>query len=185
MTQIGLGQGPSTVMTWVTRAMFYGGVNDTVRAIVNDTVRAIVHFAFMPQVAVGMNIKLQARQVWGSGVTQVEFPEVRGALLKFLQVLSPLWNISLFHYRQSGNRSSTILLGLQVPPHPARARPRMCFLSTIRTQVPVGRIMRSYALPCKQLLSPSYTRVHMKPDVICCGCLYRVCLTNDPARLWL
>lgn len=46
----------------------------------------------------------------------MEFPEVKGALLKFLQVLSPVWNISLFHYRQSGNRSSTILLGLQVPP---------------------------------------------------------------------
>ena len=46
---------------------------------------------------------------------QVEFPEVKGALLKFLRVLSPGWNISLFHYPQSGNRSSTILLGLHVP----------------------------------------------------------------------
>ncbi len=52
----------------------------------------------------------------------MEFPEVKGALLKFLQVLSPVWNISLFHYRQSGNRSSTILLGLQVPP-PAPSPP--------------------------------------------------------------
>jgi len=47
-------------------------------------------------------------------IFQVEFPEVKGALLKFLRVLSPGWNISLFHYRQSGNRSSTILLGLQL-----------------------------------------------------------------------
>lgn len=48
-------------------------------------------------------------------IFEVEFPEKRGALLKFLLVLSPVWNISLFHYRQSGNRSSTILLGLQLP----------------------------------------------------------------------
>ena len=33
--------------------------------------------------------------------------------MKFLKVLSPVWLISLFHYRQSGNRASTILLGLQ------------------------------------------------------------------------
>lgn len=45
---------------------------------------------------------------------QVEFPERSGALVKFLRVLNPVWNISLFHYRQSGNRASTILLGLQV-----------------------------------------------------------------------
>jgi C-terminal regulatory domain of Threonine dehydratase len=44
----------------------------------------------------------------------VEFPERSGALVKFLRVLNPVWNISLFHYRQSGNRASTILLGLQV-----------------------------------------------------------------------
>lgn len=47
---------------------------------------------------------------------QVEFPERLGALFKFLRVLNPVWNISLFHYRQSGNRASTILLGLQVHP---------------------------------------------------------------------
>ena len=43
----------------------------------------------------------------------MEFPERAGALSKFLRVLSPRWLISLFHYRQSGNRASTILLGLQ------------------------------------------------------------------------
>lgn len=37
--------------------------------------------------------------------------------MQFLRVLNPVWNISLFHYRQSGNRASTILLGLQVRIH--------------------------------------------------------------------
>ena len=59
--------------------------------------------------------------VWES-VLQVEFPERSGALVKFLRVLNPVWNISLFHYRQSGNRASTILLGLQVALHPACCR---------------------------------------------------------------
>ncbi len=44
---------------------------------------------------------------------QVEFPEVQSALQRFMSVMNSAWNISLFHYRQSGNRSSTILLGLQ------------------------------------------------------------------------
>ena len=55
----------------------------------------------------------------------MEFPEVRGALHKFLRVLSPVWNISLFHYRQSGNRSSTILLGMQASRRHAYPPPRL------------------------------------------------------------
>jgi C-terminal regulatory domain of Threonine dehydratase len=53
-------------------------------------------------------------EVTSPSALQVEFPERSGALVKFLRVLNPVWNISLFHYRQSGNRASTILLGLQV-----------------------------------------------------------------------
>lgn len=30
--------------------------------------------------------------------------------------MSPTWNITLFHYRNTGNQSSTVLLGMQVPP---------------------------------------------------------------------
>ncbi|KAL3161440.1 hypothetical protein ABBQ32_010326 [Trebouxia sp. C0010 RCD-2024] len=49
-------------------------------------------------------------------IYQVEFPERPGALKKFLSVLQPQWNITLFHYRRSGNRTSQALLGLQLPP---------------------------------------------------------------------
>ena len=45
-----------------------------------------------------------------------EFPERPGALLKFLSLLQPSWNISLFHYRNQGADYGRILVGLQVPP---------------------------------------------------------------------
>ena len=44
------------------------------------------------------------------------FPERPGALLKFLSLLRPGWNISLFHYRNQGADYGRILVGLQVPP---------------------------------------------------------------------
>ena len=44
-----------------------------------------------------------------------EFPERPGALLKFLSLLQPSWNISLFHYRNQGADYGRILVGLQVP----------------------------------------------------------------------
>ena len=43
------------------------------------------------------------------------FPERPGALLKFLHLLQPNWNISLFHYRNQGADYGRILVGLQVP----------------------------------------------------------------------
>ncbi|HET9735164.1 MAG TPA: threonine ammonia-lyase, biosynthetic, partial [Burkholderiales bacterium] len=45
-----------------------------------------------------------------------EFPERRGALMKFLTALNPGWNISLFNYRNLGADYGSILVGLQVPP---------------------------------------------------------------------
>jgi len=45
-----------------------------------------------------------------------EFPERSGALLNFLNSMSPAWNISLFHYRNHGADYGRILVGLQVPP---------------------------------------------------------------------
>lgn len=36
-------------------------------------------------------------------IYQVEFPERPGALKKFLSMLQPQWNITLFHYRRSGD----------------------------------------------------------------------------------
>ncbi|MFZ2122203.1 MAG: threonine ammonia-lyase, biosynthetic [Rhodoferax sp.] len=43
------------------------------------------------------------------------FPERPGALLKFLSLLRPNWNISLFHYRNQGADYGRILVGIQVP----------------------------------------------------------------------
>ncbi|CAI9783138.1 unnamed protein product [Fraxinus pennsylvanica] len=42
------------------------------------------------------------------------FPERPGALMKFLDALSPRWNISLFHYRGQGEAGANVLVGIQV-----------------------------------------------------------------------
>jgi threonine dehydratase len=39
------------------------------------------------------------------------FPERPGALLKFLNLMRPGWNISLFHYRNQGADYGRILVG--------------------------------------------------------------------------
>lgn len=44
-----------------------------------------------------------------------EFPENPGALMKFLNCMSPNWNISLFHYRNNGADYGRIVVGVQVP----------------------------------------------------------------------
>jgi threonine dehydratase len=50
-----------------------------------------------------------------------DFPERPGALLRFLDALSPEWNISLFHYRNQGGDSGHVLVGIQVPPTDKKA----------------------------------------------------------------
>ena len=56
-----------------------------------------------------------------SGLSQDErllrfvFPERPGALTKFLNLMRPGWNITLFHYRNQGADYGRILVGLQVP----------------------------------------------------------------------
>jgi threonine dehydratase len=49
------------------------------------------------------------------------FPERPGALMKFLSLMRPGWNISLFHYRNQGADYGRILVGLQVPRADRRA----------------------------------------------------------------
>ncbi len=49
------------------------------------------------------------------------FPERPGALMKFLSLMQPGWNISLFHYRNQGADYGRILVGLQVPATDAKA----------------------------------------------------------------
>ena len=44
-----------------------------------------------------------------------EFPERPGALMKFLSLMQPGWNISLFHYRNQGADFGRVLVGMQVP----------------------------------------------------------------------
>ena len=58
-----------------------------------------------------------------------EFPERPGALLKFLSLMRPGWNISLFHYRNQGADYGRILVGLQVPPKDDKAFTK--FLETL------------------------------------------------------
>ena len=48
-------------------------------------------------------------------VFRFEFPERPGALMRFLQQMRPDWNISLFHYRNHGDDSGRVLVGMQVP----------------------------------------------------------------------
>ena len=73
-----------------------------------------------------------------------EFPERPGALLKFLSLMQPTWNISLFHYRNQGADYGRILVGMQVPPGDAAAFD--AFLATLgyphveETQNPAYRL---------------------------------------------
>jgi len=48
-------------------------------------------------------------------VFRFEFPERPGALMRFLERMRPEWNISLFHYRNHGDDSGRVLVGMQVP----------------------------------------------------------------------
>ena len=48
-------------------------------------------------------------------IFRFQFPERPGALLKFLNAMSPSWNISLFHYRNHGADIGRVLIGMQVP----------------------------------------------------------------------
>jgi threonine dehydratase len=45
-----------------------------------------------------------------------EFPERKGALLKFLESVGSRWNITLFHYRNHGSDYGRVLAGIDVPP---------------------------------------------------------------------
>jgi threonine dehydratase len=43
-----------------------------------------------------------------------EFPEQPGALLRFLETLGALWNITLFHYRHHGADYGYVLCGFEL-----------------------------------------------------------------------
>ncbi|MGA8009590.1 MAG: threonine ammonia-lyase, biosynthetic [Thiomonas sp.] len=75
------------------------------------------------------------------------FPERPGALLRFLDALSPNWNISLFHYRNQGGDSGHVLVGIQVPPSDRREFSRFLqqlgYQYTEETDNPVTRLFLS------------------------------------------
>ncbi|MEM7408932.1 MAG: threonine ammonia-lyase, biosynthetic [Myxococcota bacterium] len=50
-----------------------------------------------------------------------EFPERPGALGRFLSLMSPSWNLTLFHYRNHGAAHGRVLAGIQVPSHDGEA----------------------------------------------------------------
>ena len=72
------------------------------------------------------------------------FPERPGALLKFLSLMQPNWNISLFHYRNQGADYGRILVGIQVPPEDAAAFD--AFLSTLGYPYVEETLNPAYAL---------------------------------------
>jgi threonine dehydratase len=71
---------------------------------------------------IGGHLARDARE--GAGARELlyrfEFPERRGALMKFLSAMNPGWNISLFHYRNLGADYGSILVGMQVPANEMR-----------------------------------------------------------------
>lgn len=48
-------------------------------------------------------------------LVRFEFPERPGALARFLELMDPRWNLSLFHYRNHGSAVGRVLAGIQVP----------------------------------------------------------------------
>ncbi len=68
--------------------------------------------------------KLHVRHLAGGPATDVrnerlyrfEFPERRGALLRFLESVGVDWNITLFHYRNHGSDYGRVLVAVEVPP---------------------------------------------------------------------
>ena len=72
------------------------------------------------------------------------FPERPGALLKFLSLMRPGWNITLFHYRNQGADYGRILVGLQVPASDSKAfktfRDTLGYPSVEETDNPVYRL---------------------------------------------
>jgi threonine dehydratase len=58
----------------------------------------------------------RTRDLHDERLLRFEFPERPGAFRRFLQLMSPSWNITLFHYRNHGSALGRVLAGIQVPP---------------------------------------------------------------------
>jgi len=73
----------------------------------SDSELAKLHVRFM--------VGGHARELSDEVIYRFEFPERRGALLKFLQAVGTRWNITMFHYRNHGSDYGRVLAGIQVP----------------------------------------------------------------------
>lgn len=59
----------------------------------------------------------RSRDVKNEILYRFEFPDRPGALMNFLNNMSHLWNITLFHYRNHGADFGRVLVGMEVPPN--------------------------------------------------------------------
>lgn len=73
--------------------------------------QALTHLRYM----VGGRPRSFTGELPGERMMTIEFPEVAGSLLRFLQEMDG-FNITMFHYRATGNRKTELLVGIQVPP---------------------------------------------------------------------
>lgn len=73
---------------------------------------AQVHLRHM----IGGPAVLDGGEVKDEVIFQVDYPELTGMLQKLLTPISPRWDITLLHFRKTGQRSATALLGVRVPP---------------------------------------------------------------------
>ena len=68
---------------------------------------AVIHTRFM--------VGGRATHLENERLLRFDFPERPGALGRFLDLMSPSWNITLFHYRNHGAARGRVLAGIQVP----------------------------------------------------------------------
>jgi threonine dehydratase len=57
----------------------------------------------------------RAPELANERLLRFEFPERPGALRRFLELMNPAWNLTLFHYRNHGAAQGRVLAGIQVP----------------------------------------------------------------------
>ncbi len=72
-----------------------------------DNEMALLHTRFM--------VGGRAAELEDERLIRFEFPERPGALGRFLDLMDPRWNLSLFHYRNHGAAVGRVLAGIQVP----------------------------------------------------------------------
>ncbi len=99
---VALGQG-------VAREELVGGLQRAGYGVVDMTENemALLHTRFM--------VGGRAPELADERLLRFEFPERPGALARFLELMDPRWNLSLFHYRNHGSAVGRVLAGIQVP----------------------------------------------------------------------